>query len=177
MRPSRFRRSPTAQSADRRRDRERDTTIENSNTGSPEIIVAKADKSACAPSAQLNFAGRSAKSASSIGAGRETQKVAMAAGVHSRCICLPRPARFWRSSLVEASEAWTRCSGGWSRSSRRRDDGPDRLQARGQGVLPTWSGDSLDNIIDYTTYVLIRPSRSNSAASWANGCRSCRRRS
>jgi phosphatidylserine synthase len=33
-------------------------------------------------------------------------------------------------------------------------DGPIARKAGGQGILPTWSGDTLDNIIDYVTYVL-----------------------
>ncbi len=38
--------------------------------------------------------------------------------------------------------------------------GRSPARVRVKEVLPNWSGDTLDNIIDYVTYVLLPPSRS-----------------
>lgn len=56
-------------------------------------------------------------------------------------------------------------------------DGPIARKLQVKEVLPNWS-DTLDNIIDYVTYVLMRRiAPFISAGSWAKTCGSCERQS
>ena len=68
------------------------------------------------------------------------------------------PALSWpfSASLPRPNTASSTCSGGWAwRLLVDGIDGPIARKVRVKEVLPNWSGDTLDNVIDYVTYVLL----------------------
>ena len=144
------------------KDRERDTVISNSEYWiAPEIIVAKVGQEPHArlwPQLELRRPfGRDLQA----GLARTVKRRSRSPGrrhAHFRSICLPHPARSWPSCRWSrpARSAGRRCSGGWAwRCSSTASTGRSRASCEVKEILPTWSGELLDNIIDYVTYVLI----------------------